>query len=269
MGKLCGGQGPTEKVALSFRTVLGLKERALFLRFDALGNYLVLEALSHANDGAYDWRVIGIASDPLDEGLVNFQDINGKLLKIAEAGIAGAKVIHRKVNPHLFELLKYSGRGFGMVHKDAFGKLDNAVLVPLTNGVQLYVTDCARMHLWVVSSVPANSKPPDLPASLTPMPPVTSGSRRFERILPGSTNGSDCVFFTSQFQDLGGHPLAVPLGDVNQIAIEEKYWTAYSKAKSQHRIGNMMAAGVLSLWGFPAGIIVWLFYRLIRFAVKG
>jgi hypothetical protein len=39
MGKLCGSQWPTEKVALSLRTVLGLKECALFLGFDALGNY--------------------------------------------------------------------------------------------------------------------------------------------------------------------------------------------------------------------------------------
>jgi hypothetical protein len=49
----------------------------------------VLEALSHANDGAYDWRVIEIASDPVDEGLVNFQDINWKLLKIAQTCAEG------------------------------------------------------------------------------------------------------------------------------------------------------------------------------------
>src|SRR5207244_7817625 len=55
---------------------------------------------------------------------IYFQDINGKLPKIAEAGIAGAEVIHRKVNPHRFELLKYGGRGFGILHKDAFGDLE-------------------------------------------------------------------------------------------------------------------------------------------------
>src|SRR6266700_470727 len=123
MGKLCDGQGPAEEVALSFRTALGLKVSPLFLRFDALGNHEVLEALPHANYGAYDWRVIGIASDPVDEGLVNFQDINGKLLKIAQAGIAGAEVIHGEPNSHSFELLEYSGRGFGMLHQDAFGEL--------------------------------------------------------------------------------------------------------------------------------------------------
>src|SRR5882762_2096262 len=124
MRKLCGGQGSAEKVALSFRATLGLKVGPLFLRFDALGNHEVLQTLSHVNYGAHDGRVIGIGSDPVDKGLVNFQYINGKLLKIAEAGIAGAEVIHRKLNAHRFELLKYGGRGFGILHKDAFGDLE-------------------------------------------------------------------------------------------------------------------------------------------------
>src|SRR2546430_4851865 len=124
MRKLCGCQGPAEKVALSFRTELGLKVGPLFSRFDALGNHEVLEALSQVNYGAHDGGVIGIGSDLVDKGLVDFQDINGKLSKIAEAGIAGAEVIHRKVYPHHLELLKYGDRGFGILHKDAFGELE-------------------------------------------------------------------------------------------------------------------------------------------------
>ena len=99
MGKLCGAQGTAEEVALSFRATLGLKVGPLFLCFDALGNHEVLEALSHVNYGAHDRRVIGIGSDLLDKGLVNSQDINGKLPKITETGIAGAEVIHRKLYP--------------------------------------------------------------------------------------------------------------------------------------------------------------------------
>src|SRR5260370_104489 len=114
MGKLCRAQGSAEEVALSFRATLGLKVGPLFLRFDALGNHEVLETLSHMNYGAHDGGVVGIGSDLMDKGLVNFQGINGNLPKIAETGIAGAEVIHRKVYPHHFELLKYRGRGFGM-----------------------------------------------------------------------------------------------------------------------------------------------------------
>jgi hypothetical protein len=123
MGELGGCQRSAEEVALSFRAVLGLKVRPLFFGFDALGNHKVLEALSHVNDGAHECRVMGMVSDPVDEGLVNFQDINGKLPKIAEAGITGAEVIHRKVYPHPFELLKYGGRGFSILQEGAFGEL--------------------------------------------------------------------------------------------------------------------------------------------------
>src|ERR1022692_2701163 len=123
MGKFRGAHGLAEQVALSFLTVLGLKECELFLRFDALGNHALLEVLAHIEYGAHDWRVIGIARDPVDEGLVNFQDINGKLLKIAEAGIASAEVIHRKLYPHGLDFLKYGDRRLGILHKNAFGEL--------------------------------------------------------------------------------------------------------------------------------------------------
>src|SRR5437016_12754742 len=98
MRKLCGCQGPAEKVALSFRTELGLKVGPLFSRFDALGNHEVLEALSHVNYGAHDGGVIGIGSDLVDKGLVDFQHVYRKLPKIAESGIAGAEVIYGKLS---------------------------------------------------------------------------------------------------------------------------------------------------------------------------
>ena len=53
-GKLCSRQRPAEEVPLSFLTMVGLKVRPLFLRFDALGDHNVLEALSHANDRVHD-----------------------------------------------------------------------------------------------------------------------------------------------------------------------------------------------------------------------
>src|ERR1700693_5797890 len=124
MGESGCGKGRAEEVALSFRATLGLKICPLFSRFDALRNHEVLEALSHVNYGADDRRVIGIGSDLVDKGLVNFQNINGKLPKIAQAGIAGAEVIHCKEYPHHFELLKYGDHGFGILHKDAFGELE-------------------------------------------------------------------------------------------------------------------------------------------------
>jgi len=69
---LRGGQRPAEEIALSFRTAMRLKECELPLRFSTLGNHALLEVLPHINYGAHDRRVIGIADDVVDEGLVNF-----------------------------------------------------------------------------------------------------------------------------------------------------------------------------------------------------
>src|SRR5580658_1402016 len=124
MGKLCSGEGLAEEVALSFQAVLALKECQLLLGFDALSNHALLEAFPHVNDGSHNGRVIEIASDLVDEGLVNFQDINWKPLEIAEAGIAGTEVVHRKVYSHRLERVKYGCRGFSTKHESAFGEFE-------------------------------------------------------------------------------------------------------------------------------------------------
>lgn len=116
------------------------------------------------------------------------------------------------------------------------------VQVPLTNGVVLYVTDCAQVHPSATETSPA----------------------------PGTTNGSDCVYFEDfPWVRYGGPREPERLGDPVQVAVEKAYWEMYQNAKSQHRVTSAIKAAFLSLWGFPAGIIVWIFYRLIIFAVKG
>jgi hypothetical protein len=156
---------------------------------------------------------------------------------------------------------------------------ENAVVVPLTNGLQLFVTDCNRLHPWVVvSERPApETLPKDFDFQAEKKPKSNSGvtldlstSIPVTASTPGQTNGNDCVYFADEkFQKLGGRLTALPLGDADQIAIEKEYWAAYANAKHEHHIGKAMAAAFISLWGFPAGIILWTFYRLVRFAVKG
>src|SRR5713101_6062451 len=159
----------------------------------------------------------------------------------------------------------------------------NSVLVPLTNGVQLYVTDCSQAHPNDISAGPVPKtgrySPSDIdaaPAQHAPgAKPLFDMSKAqpiqaVPPIPPGATNGSDCVYFDEEpWVHYGGHRDPVHLGSPVQVVIEKDYWRAYAKAKGQHRTENMMTAAVLSLWGFPSGIVVWLFYRLVRFAVKG
>src|ERR1700676_4779440 len=120
MSKFRCGQGAAEEKALTFGTIMGLKEGELCLRFDALGNDALLEVLAHINNGAHDGRVIGIGGDLTNKGLINFQDINGKLAKIAQARITGAKVIHGQVYAYVFEVMQNGASGFGIRHEDAF-----------------------------------------------------------------------------------------------------------------------------------------------------
>jgi hypothetical protein len=122
-----------------------------------------------------------------------------------------------------------------------------AVQVPLTNGILLFVTDCNKLH----PSTIVDPKSPTMPGPA------------------GTTNGSDCVYFKTESSDLRWHLVSVPLGDENQIAIEKEYWAAYAKARRQHLLKSGMWSLIVGLWGFPAGLGIWVFYRLVRFAVKG
>src|SRR6202046_1255852 len=124
MRKLCGVHRPTEEVALPFRAALDLKECELLLRFDALGNHAQVQILAQVNNGTDDCGVVSIAGDALDEGPIYFQDINGKFLKIAQAGVAGPEVIHSQVYTHRSELPEYRDRNFGIGHKDALGDFE-------------------------------------------------------------------------------------------------------------------------------------------------
>lgn len=74
-----------------------LKERQLLRRFDALSNHALLEVFTHSNDGADDGRIVRVARDLVDKGLVNLED-DGKMAEIAEARIASAEVIYREVH---------------------------------------------------------------------------------------------------------------------------------------------------------------------------
>ena len=65
----------------------------------------------------------------------------------------------------------------------------------------------------------------------------------------------------------GGWQAMLSQGDPDQVAIERDYWTAYKQTRD--RTSSMLYALLTGLVGFPAGLGLWGFYRLILFAVKG
>ena len=54
-----------------------------------------MQAFCHADDGGCDRRVIGIHDDIANKRTVDFEPVDLKLPQVAEAGIAGPKVVNR------------------------------------------------------------------------------------------------------------------------------------------------------------------------------
>ena len=113
------------------------------------------------------------------------------------------------------------------------------VKVPLTNGTVLHIRPCDE------------GPNPNLPAGFV-----------FDQ--------DDCKHFSDPFDGRSSvwPPASVPLGNADQVAIEKDYWAAYN---ANRNIGWRTILGSLffGLWGFPAGLGLWMFYRLVWFAVKG
>src|ERR1700675_1628216 len=90
---------PAEIEPLRLVTLVGLKECHLFQRFDALRNDPQLEASGHADHRGHNPRIVPKSGDLTDEGLVDFEGIDRKLSKVAQAGVTRAEIIDRHLYP--------------------------------------------------------------------------------------------------------------------------------------------------------------------------
>ena len=79
----------------------------MLLSFDAFRNNALLEILAMSIMALTMEESSGVSGDLADKGFVDLQDIDGKLAKIAEAGIAGAKVIHSNVYSQWLKRMKF------------------------------------------------------------------------------------------------------------------------------------------------------------------
>ena len=142
----------------------------------------------------------------------------------------------------------------------------NTVLVPLRNGMVLLARRCPGQIPIPPSGTlgePVESRKQDIFDELTKNDGLAKDDKNCRNF---SFSGSN-----SQAYYLGDSlSLTVPLGDADQVAIERDYWIAYRSSRHQHFAGEMLRSLFPgSLYGFPAGLALWIFYRLVRFAVKG
>jgi hypothetical protein len=78
---------------------------------------------------------------------------------------------------------------------------------------------------------------------------------------------NDCRYVYDPFKELGG--VLTDLGPKHKAEIASEYWAAYRQSIHDARIVNVLPCLLVGLYGFPAGLGLWLFYRLVRFAIKG
>src|SRR5882724_13561459 len=135
-GELLGKHWPAEIVSLRLVTFVGLEEFQLLQRFHALSNDPQLQAPAHADHGSHDGRLVGSRSDLADKRLVDFEGIDRKLSKIAQAGIPRAEVIDRQLDPSRSQYPENGLRGPGMLHKNTFGQLQLK-----TSGIQARILE--------------------------------------------------------------------------------------------------------------------------------
>lgn len=68
-------------------------------RFHALGHGPDSHRVGKIDAAAHDRRISRIRLQAHDEGPVDFQLIDGKILQVGEAGVAGAKIVDGEAQP--------------------------------------------------------------------------------------------------------------------------------------------------------------------------
>jgi hypothetical protein len=144
--------------------------------------------------------------------------------------------------------------------------VDNSVEVPLKNGTVLFVAACTQVHAKddLFDQVARQMKEG---INKLKHQQTLDFSKGFK--YPPGTISDDCVVFRDDVTNKEWTLTAVPLGEENQVAIEKQYWRSYLDARNRALENQLPPVFIVGLFGFPAGLVVWLFYRLVRFAVKG
>ena len=74
-----------------------------------------------ANDHAHNRRAVGVGRDIANGGPVDLQGVEREALQVAQAGVAGAEVIHREKKSALLECAERLNRPSGIAHQAALG----------------------------------------------------------------------------------------------------------------------------------------------------
>src|SRR3984893_497203 len=93
--------GPGEVIALAEVATELAQRLELPAGLDAFGRHREAERVREGDDGLDDRRVLGVLAEAVNERLVDFQDVDGKQLEVAERRLARAEVVDADVHAHL------------------------------------------------------------------------------------------------------------------------------------------------------------------------
>ena len=107
---------------------LGAAERAhvgeLLLGLDALDGGDHVEAVREAGDALDDRERALLVRDVLHERAVDLDLVEREAAQVAQAGVAGAEIVHREVDAERAQLMQGGERGRGVLHQHGLGDLE-------------------------------------------------------------------------------------------------------------------------------------------------
>ena len=114
-------EGTGEVVALAVFAVEAADAFPLLGGFDALGRHVHPEIVGEGSDRADNFTAA--IMNILNKGSVDFDRVDGKLVKVAERGIAGSEIVDDEFEVEALEPLKKINQRRAGFHQDALGDL--------------------------------------------------------------------------------------------------------------------------------------------------
>jgi len=118
-----GGQRGREQVSLAELAAEGQQYVTLLVGFHAFGDDLHADRAGELDDAGDDGGVFGFAAQPVDEGPVDLQFVDGEPFEVDQAGVAGAEVVDGLAHPKIFECVQHAEGGVGVAHERGLGHL--------------------------------------------------------------------------------------------------------------------------------------------------
>ena len=109
------------QVALVQMAAQTFQEHQLLRQLHALGDHCQPQTASHGDNGADDFRVIGVVGGVAHERLVDFQGVHRQALEVGQRRIACAEIVHGETDAQFVQAPHLADCVLQVLDHDAFG----------------------------------------------------------------------------------------------------------------------------------------------------